>query len=598
MEEKALSKKPVSDAELKLSATAVSRGIGIGRAVFLNGAGFPTDRTGLTPPQIEYEIERLRSARISAKTQLEKLLTNDDNGLPESALGIFDVHLLILDGSALIPTIENEIRDERVNAERAIRTVSQSFADRQRSVTDEGLSERYLDVKDVADRLLQALGTAVLTGGTPTGSICVVKELMPSSLMELAKQRPAALISEHGGWTSHTSILARELKLPVVTGIRNIERLVSVGDQIIVDAVRGEVVIHPTTQTIENLFPASNQSTNSLEYRPNVDKDIKTIDGHKIIIRANADSTSAYLKAANFGADGIGLYRSEVIFNKFNRFPSETEQVLEYSQIASAAGESGVRIRTFDVGVDQLEGDQRVIERNPSLGLRSIRLSLTNPSYFRTQIRAILQAAFRGKIDIVLPMVSGVGEVIRLRQIIEEERLSLEGLAISVGVVGLGAMIEVPSAVMTADAIARNVDFLCLGTNDLVQYTLAVDRDNEAIAGWYQTLHPAVIRSIRDVITAGENADIPVAVCGEIAGSPFYLPLLLGLGARELSMNVNSIPGIRHLISGITLSDAIQLSDSIKECELAEEIESILREYYLQKWSHLFPKGFLSSQYP
>ncbi|HEX3102796.1 MAG TPA: putative PEP-binding protein, partial [Pyrinomonadaceae bacterium] len=321
-------------------------------------------------------------------------------------------------------------------------------------------------------------------------------------------------------------------------------------------------------------------------------------DGHEITIRVNADLPPAYEIGARSGAKGIGLYRSEVILNQFREFPSEAEQAAVYRHIAETAGEAGVRIRTFDVSVEQLASRTVSKERNPSLGLRSIRLSLTDSTHFRTQIRAILRASHQQNVDIILPMISGVFEILRLREIIEEERANLQNEGVAIGSPLIGAMIEIPSAVMTANEIARHVDFLCLGTNDLVQYLLAVDRDNETVADWYQTLHPAVIRAIREVIAAGNNAGIPVAICGEIAGSPFYVPLLIGLGARELSMNVNSIPQIRHLIAGISAQDAASLVQSMEKFETAAEMEDALRNHYLRSWSHLFPKGLLSSKYP
>ncbi len=318
-----------------------------------------------------------------------------------------------------------------------------------------------------------------------------------------------------------------------------------------------------------------------------------TKDGVEIVIRVNTDAPEIYRQARDQGASGVGLYRSEAIFDRMGSFPSEDEQFAAYTQIAAATGEAGVRIRTFDVGVGQLSGDAKVIERNPSLGLRSIRLSLTDQGYFRTQIRAILRASYGNSIDIVLPMISGVDEIFRLRSIIDEEKYELRAVGLPIGEPLLGAMIEVPSAVLTVNEIAQNVDLLCLGTNDLVQYLLAVDRDNESVADWYQTLHPAVIRSIREVVDAANNANIPLNICGEVAGSPFYTPLLIGLGARELSMNVNSIPNIRNLISGITCGEAAQLVDSISSCSTAAEIEDKLRAHYLENWSELFPSRLL-----
>jgi phosphoenolpyruvate-protein kinase (PTS system EI component) len=265
--------------------------------------------------------------------------------------------------------------------------------------------------------------------------------------------------------------------------------------------------------------------------------------------------------------------------------------------MADKVGDAGLKIRTFDIGLEEAGHRRAITEHNPSLGLRSIRLSLVETERFRTQIRAILRASADRNIDIVLPMISGVDEVLRSIEIIKEERKSLESRGVTIGEPHLGAMIEVPSAVITANDIARNVDFLCLGTNDLVQYLLAVDRDNDAVADWYQTLHPAVIEAISTVLNAAATAGIPVGVCGEMAGSAFYVPLLIGLGARELSMNINSITQVRHLIAGISSNEAAELVARVRSGSTADEIESGLREYYIEHWSHLFPPGLLNTRH-
>ncbi len=556
-----------------------------------------SDDIHLTPSKTEHEIDRLRAAVDLSTVELTHLTSQSTKGSLESASGIFGVHLLILENSSLVPNIEAEIRERHVNAEWAVRTIARAFAERQQAVPDPHLSEKYLDVADVAERLLRALGAEGTHDEIETGAVFVVSEMMPSRLLEIAKGHPAAVISEHGGWTSHSSILARELNLPVVTGVRNIERVVSDGDTVIVDGIHGQIIVRPNTESMTH-YRALAKGQILAPHLPDADNlPLRTIDGHEIMIRANVDLPNIYEVAARCGARGVGLYRSEVILSQFRGFPSETEQAALYRRIAEAAGGDGVRIRTFDISVEQLDPSASR-ERNPSMGLRSIRLSLTDPAHFRTQIRAILRAAHQQNVDIVLPLISGVFEVRRLREIIEEERSDLKNDGIPIGDPRIGAMIEVPSAVMTVNEIVRHVDFLCLGTNDLVQYLLAVDRDNETVADWYQTLHPAVLRAIKEVIAAGNTAGKSVTICGETAGSAFYVPLLIGLGARELSMNVNSIPQIRKLISGITVSEATELVRSIENYETADEIEQALRCHYLTKWPQLFPPGLLSAKYP
>jgi phosphoenolpyruvate-protein phosphotransferase (PTS system enzyme I) len=365
-------------------------------------------------------------------------------------------------------------------------------------------------------------------------------------------------------------------------------------DKVIVDGINGEVIINPVDSTIaeftgfdfgEKNFGGSNGRTAD---------GIFTLDGTAIMIRANIDHPETYPSAKDKGAKGIGLFRSESLIQRQGEVPDEDEQAAAYRRVAGAAGEHGVNIRTFDIEADQLGGDADSVERNPSLGLRSIRRSLAEPSQFRVQLRSLLRASVDGKIDIILPMVSGLTEIWRAKEIIEEVRNDLTKEGIDIGAPKIGAMIETPSAILTANEIAKNVDFLCLGTNDLVQYLLVVDRDNDAVADWYQTLHPAVLRAIREVLLAGQNARVPVTVCGEMAGSPFYVPVLIGLGARELSINVNSIVPVRQLLSGISINEAAALVETIETLGTAEAIETRLREYYLENWSSLFPSGLLS----
>ncbi|MDQ2747797.1 MAG: aldolase/citrate lyase family protein, partial [Acidobacteriota bacterium] len=289
-----------------------------------------------------------------------------------------------------------------------------------------------------------------------------------------------------------------------------------------------------------------------------------------------------------FGAEGIGLYRSELLFNQFKGFPTESEQIAAYRKVAEAAGAEGVRIRTFDLSVEQIADETGEREKNPALGLRAVRLSLTHPNEFRRQIRAILQAATAGNISIVLPMVSDVAEIWRVKKIIESEKEKLKRGKIACGTPRLGAMIEVPSAVLTIDEIAAEVEFLCLGTNDLVQYLLAVDRDNEAVADWFRTLHPAVLRALKQIFEAAERRKIPAIVCGEMAGSPVYVPILLGLGARELSMNVHSMPRVRRIAASIALEESRELVRNLEKCRAADEIETAVSKFYREKWTHLF----------
>jgi phosphotransferase system enzyme I (PtsI) len=301
----------------------------------------------------------------------------------------------------------------------------------------------------------------------------------------------------------------------------------------------------------------------------------------------NVDLPEVYKKAKKLGARGIGLYRSEFLFRRYKHYPTENQQYEAYREIAEFAGEDGVKIRTFDLGPEQVSGGSLGREKNPALGLRAIRLSLSDLKHFRTQLRAMIRAAKDTRIDILVPMVSGLRELGEVRELVAKESEALENRGIPIGTPRIGAMIEVPSAILLIDDIVAESDFIALGSNDLVQYLLAVDRDNEAVAGWFRTLHPAVIKAITAVIDSSTRGGKPLVMCGEMAGSPFYLPLLIGMGATELSMNANSIPRVRKLISGIAYQEAVELAREVIACRTADEAEGVLERHIAAKWSHL-----------
>ena len=585
--------------EKRISALAVSHGIAIGPAVFWRGEKPRPLRLVLDESQIESETARLRNAGVETIRQIKELALSNGTSPSQPVSNILDVHLSIIEESSFIEKVETVIRLQKVNAEWALAHVSAEYIQRQANAAGGNFSEKSLDIADVAERILKALvGSYPARRSIYEGAVIIASELRPSTVVELAKNNPAALVTDRAGWTSHTSILARELKLPMVSGVRNLSQIFVPGVTVIVNAVEGEIFVDPTPETIDNYVKPASDAPISIRPVDPTRPDLITLDGSQITIRANVDSIKIYKHAHDLGARGIGLYRSESLIREPDLPPSEDDQLSAYIELAEAAGEDGVKIRTFDVeSTGESGGASGHEERNPALGLRSIRLSLINEERFRTQLRAILRAAFGRKVDIVFPMISGVGEVKQAKEIISEEFEKLKRSGTETGEPKIGAMIEVPSAVLTINDIARSVDFLCLGTNDLVQYLLAVDRDNDSVADWYQTLHPAVIQTISHVLAAAAIAHIPVTVCGEMAGSPFYVPLLLGLGARELSMNVNSIPRVRRLISGISIHDCVGLVDAVKTHETASETEEYLRRYYRKNWSELFPPGLLESRH-
>ncbi len=518
--------------EIKLKARAVSRGIAIGKIVCLHGRKRQFYRVSLKDSQIERELRRFHAGIRLAKRHLKTTNLQKNELLGGEKANIFEAHLLILEDKSLLRRIEENIKGQKINAEWAVKTVTDNYIAQYKTISDENLREKYIDLEDVADRILTALGGGKRANiHLKKNSIIVAKVVKPSTLIEIAQTNPKAIITESGGWTSHTFILARELNLPAITGLKGILRRVQTGEKVIVDGFKGQLIVHPTKKTLNEFESFSlNIKDNKNEKNATPNGKAKTLDGAEIIIRTNSDLPQGYTKAKKQGAQGIGLYRSEFLFNQFKGFPSENEQIIAYRRIAALVGEDGVKIRTFDLSIEQIVEDAEEKETNPALGLRAIRLSFKRRKEFRTQIRALLQASFENKIDIILPMISDVSEIRFAKKIIEREHELLRRKNINAGNPRLGAMIEVPSSVFVVNEIADEVDFLCLGTNDLVQYLLAVDRDNELVADWFRTLHPAVIRAVKMVLQAGELKNIPVTICGEMAGSTVFFPIFVCLG--------------------------------------------------------------------
>ena len=411
-------------------------------------------------------------------------------------------------------------------------------------------------------------------------------------MAELDLVHARAIATDAGGWTSHTAIIARGLGIPAVVGLRDLHRRARTGDSIVVDAQQGVVVLHPSQETVEHYESITPSEAVTAPLGVSEGGRVgpsRTLDGKEIRLRANVELPAEYEDVRRFGAQGIGLYRSEFLLSHKGVMPSEEEQLRAYEEVAALAGEEGANIRLFDLGGEKFGNATGEGERNPALGLRAIRFSLRQEDVLRTQARAILRAASRGRLDIVLPMISDLTDVRRARRIINEERARLEEEGKTPGPVGIGAMIEVPSAVMSADKVAREVDFFSLGTNDLVQYLLAVDRANEDVADWFRSLHPAVLQSIERTLDAARKAFIPAVVCGEMAGTPAYAVILVGLGATQLSMAATSIPRVRRAVEGIKFADAQQIAHECLECEAADDVEELVRVRFGENWPHLFP---------
>ncbi len=559
---------------------AVSDGVAAGRVLRLHDGARSLFRTTLAAGEVAPEVERLRRAIHAAHEQLAAIKERAERQLGTEHAYIFDAHLAMIEDRKLVEDIETCIRREQVNAEWAVKVVTDHLLGVYAEFTDDYLRERGSDIEDVARRILTALGGAPHVKRQITeDAVIVAEELLPSTLAELDFARVRAIVSDVGGWTSHSAIIARGLGIPAIVGVRDFYRSARTGNSVIVDATRGRVTLHPSAAELQRFdFASTHAHASTATPHKLLREPLYTLDGEQVFLRANVELPAEYAGVASFGAHGIGLYRSEFLWSQHNRMPTEEEQYAAYAEVVRVAGQGGATIRLFDFGGDKFALEGLEPERNPALGLRAIRLGLRHEEILRTQASALLRVAHTAPgLGIVLPMVADAGDVRRARAVIEAERARLVEQGTSVGEVRIGAMIEVPSAALTIERITAEVDFLSLGTNDLVQYTLAVDRGNDAVAEWFRSLHPAVLTSIRRTLEAARAASLPAIVCGEMAAAPAYAFVLVGLGARDLSMSASSIPRIRRMISQVNTVQARGIADACLECATAGEVEELVR---------------------
>jgi phosphotransferase system enzyme I (PtsI) len=583
--------------EQRFHGLGVSEGAAYGKVLRVHGGRSSIYRVTLNDADVVRELRRFRAAVRLARRQLQAIKTRAEEQLGAEHAYIFDAHLLMLQDRKLVGDIEEFIQSEKTNAEWAIKVVSDRILAVYAEIKDDYLRERGTDIEDVVQRLLVAVsGKRPEYRRLTEDAIIVARELMPSAVAELDFNFVKAIATDTGGWTSHAAIIARGLGLPSVVGLKNFYQRARTGDTVIVDATTGDVALHPSAATIqqfEALALARPSRVTLVDGAPR--GPVVTTDGVEIILRANVELPAEFGGVEAFGAQGVGLYRTEFLFTQYGGMPTEAQQIDAYRRVGEIGGVSGATLRLFDLGGDKANIATSNKERNPALGLRAIRLSLTHEDLLRTQVRAILQAAAAGTgpLRIVLPMVNDVTDVRRARAVIDEERANLGRAGLPQVAVKVGAMIEIPSAVFGSAALAREVDFFSLGTNDLVQYTLAVDRANDDVSDWFRTLHPAVLTSISMVLNAAARQPIPAVICGEMAGTPAYAAVLVGLGATELSMAAGSIPRVRRALSGIDRATATTIANQCLQCATADEVESLVSRELRLHWSALFPAGTL-----
>lgn len=578
---------------LQLRGIGASPGVAIARAHLTDRRRMSVDEEMIPVSQIPEEVERFSSALAEARTELAACRTEIASTRGEEHLYVIDSHLMIFDDPMLADETLRFIRTERINAEGALKRTIRTFSDFFSGIEDEYLRERGYDIEIVGERILRHLlghrqeSIAVVEGK----SLLVAHDLSPSDVLLLDKDKICGFVTDLGGKTSHSTILARALEIPAVVGLENITLLVQSDDLLVVDGTTGEVIINPSPDIFKD-FLQRKHHYEYLERELAKLKDLPAVspDGYRIHLKGNMEFLEEIPSLGSHGAEGIGLYRTEMLFLGRDDIPSEEEQYAVYAEIVRRLHPLPVTIRTLDVGGDKfVKGLNLDDEMNPALGVRAIRLSLRCPETFLPQLKAILRAGSLGDVRMFFPMISGVDEIRAVKKLLEQAKAELRADSVPFDeAMKIGIMIEIPSAVTIADLLAREVDFFSVGTNDLIQYSLAIDRTNEHLADLYEPLHPAVLRSLKTVADAAHAAGIEVCMCGEMAGEPTYLPVLLGIGFDELSMNAASIPRVKNILRRCPKNEADQLLHRLMSLSTAHEIEDLLQREITAHFSDSF----------
>ncbi len=542
-----------------------SQGVAIGRVYLLDRRRVRFPRYHIQPDQAAYETERLEQAITKSVSQLELIRERfADRGQEHHA--ILEAHAMLARDRALFDQSTALIRDEHINAEWAVSQVIDRIRDAFGRLSDAYFRERRGDVDFIGERILRNLTGQLVEASEldrlGEGTVIVAHDLSPADTAILARQRVTAFVTEVGGKTSHTSIVARSLDVPAVVGAHGILDAAGSGDLIMVDGSQGTVLLRPTPNQVDRGRKlAERYQLSNLEILEAKSLPAATLDGTTIVVAGNIEVPTEVATVLNRGGEGIGLYRTEFLFLGRDTPPGEEDHYRTYCRIFDEVGDREVTIRTFDLGGEKVFGAMpRESEPNPAMGFRAIRFCLKNPAVFEPQIAGLLRAATRGPLRIMLPMVAALEELAMAKEIIArvEAQLTRDGKEHKKDV-PLGIMIEVPSAAVIADQLAEACDFFSIGTNDLLQFLLAVDRTNERVDYLYQPLHPAVVRTLRSIVGPAHARGIPVSVCGEMAGNPFYTPLFVGLGMDQLSMNAGAIPAVKRMIRELKKEDCDEL---------------------------------------
>lgn len=565
-----------------IKGIAASDGVAIAKAYMLIEPDLSFNET--TTNDTEVEVLKFNEALKNSKIELTKIRNNAEEQLGPDKAAIFDAHLLVLDDPELIQPIESKIRDEKASAPHALTEVTQNFITIFESMDNEYMKERAADIRDVSKRVLaHILGVELPNPSIIDESVVIIgHDLTPSDTAQLNKQYVQGFVTNIGGRTSHSAIMSRSLEIPAVVGTKAITSQVKQGDMIIVDGLTGDVIIDPSEDEVKayqhkrQSFFADREELKKLRDEPS-----KTADGQHVELAANIGTPNDLEGVKDNGAEGIGLYRTEFLYMGRDTMPSEEEQFEAYKKVLEEMKDKRVVVRTLDIGGDkELPYLNLPKEMNPFLGYRAIRLCLDQTEIFRPQLRALLRASTYGKLNIMFPMVATVQEFRDAKALLLEEKANLESEGVKVSDdIELGIMVEIPSTAALADVFAKEVDFFSIGTNDLIQYTMAADRMSERVSYLYQPYNPAILRLVKQVIEASHKEGKWTGMCGEMAGDETAIPLLLGLGLDEFSMSATSILKARRQIKNLSQTEMQHLADKAIQCSTVDEVVELVRAY-------------------
>jgi phosphotransferase system enzyme I (PtsI) len=568
---------------LSLKGIGASPGVAVGHAYILDRKRVRTPKLRLAEAEVDPERMRMKTALDLSDRQLSELkeqITRSEG--PEHGL-IIEAHRLMLHDPMFVDEVNRLIVEDRINAEWAVRRVARKLKHLFDNIPDEYFRERRSDVEYVADRVVRNLMGQVVDEEVtlPDHAVVVAHDLSPADTAMMARSgRVAGFVTDLGGQTSHTAIVARARSTPAVVGAGRASEQISPGDLVALDGTRGLVLVNPTEDQLK-LFHETMRRHQEIEARALEAKDLpaQSTDGFRMRLVGNIEFPEEIQSLLEHGAEGIGLYRTEFMFLDRKTPPTEEEQYRAYRQVLEAMGGRPVTIRTLDLGGDKVPGKgKHEKEPNPAMGLRAIRYCLANRELFRVQLRALLRASVHGHMRMMFPLICGMSELREARSELEACRTELGRAGVPIGKrFQVGIMVETPSAALIADRLAQEADFFSVGTNDLIQYSLAIDRQNRDVAYLYKPLHLSVLRSLKNIVTAAKGAGIPVAMCGEMAGDPIYALVLLALGFDELSMTAGQIPTVKGIVREASRAEAQQLLETAMELTTAEEIERFIR---------------------